>query len=137
MRSELKENYLDASLSRGVWWEDHQVLEIWRCASSVLVTIFYSSFSVYMLFISLILACFWCFMINMLYAMIFRLVTYMFSYLRHPCLIWIYTFVFSHFVLTNVCVLDLCMCMYIMIIWVFVLISMLHVLITCLDVSFH
>ena len=25
MRSELKEDYLDASLSRGVWWEDHLI----------------------------------------------------------------------------------------------------------------
>jgi len=32
MRSELKENNLDASLSRGVWWEDHLGLEIWRVA---------------------------------------------------------------------------------------------------------
>ena len=57
MRSKLKENNLDASLSRGVWWEDHLVLEIWRDALMVLVTIFYSSFIVYILFISLILAC--------------------------------------------------------------------------------
>ena len=27
MRSELKEYNLDASLSRGVWWEDHLVLK--------------------------------------------------------------------------------------------------------------
>ena len=60
-----------------------------------------------------------CFMISMLYAMSFRLVIYMFSYLRHPCLIWIYIFVFSHLFLTNVYVLHLCMCMYIIIICMF------------------
>jgi len=27
MRSELKEDNLDASLSRGVWWDDHLGLE--------------------------------------------------------------------------------------------------------------
>ena len=27
MRSEPKDHYLDASLSRDVWWEDHLILE--------------------------------------------------------------------------------------------------------------
>ena len=62
---------------------------------------------------------FWCFMISMLYAMIFRLVIYMFSYLRHPCLnMDLYLCVLT-FVLTNVYVLYLCMCIYIMIICMF------------------
>ena len=47
MRSELKEDYLDASLSRGDWWEDHHGLEIRRCALLVLVTISNSSFSLH------------------------------------------------------------------------------------------
>ena len=74
--------------------------------SSVLVTVSYSSFIVYMLSISLSLACLHV-LINMLYAMLFRLVIYMFSYLRHPCLIWIYIFVLSHLFLTNMYALDL------------------------------
>ena len=32
MRFEPKDYYLDASLSRGVWWEDHLILETWRVA---------------------------------------------------------------------------------------------------------
>jgi len=44
MRSELKEDNLDASLSRGVWWKDHLVLETWSVALMILVTIPYSSF---------------------------------------------------------------------------------------------
>ena len=40
------------------WWEDHRVLETWRVALIGLVTIFYSSFIIYMLFILFIISMF-------------------------------------------------------------------------------
>ena len=69
-------------------------------------------------------------MFSMLYAMIFRLVIYMISYLRHPCLIWTYIYVLTLF-LTNMYVLDL-MHMHIhndhMYVYDFCFILMFHVL---------
>jgi len=58
MHSEPKDDFLDASLSRGVWWEDHLILETWRVALMVLVTISYSSFMFTCLLYYSFLACF-------------------------------------------------------------------------------
>ena len=75
MCSELKEDYLDASLSRGVWWEDHLGLETWRVALMVLITI---SYSLFMLLDHSFLACHVLILI-MPYAMFISPMIYMIS----------------------------------------------------------
>ena len=70
---------------------------VWRTKelpSSVLVSI--SNYRLYLhaFHDSSIYSMFW-FIDYYDYAMFIRIVIYMFSYLRHPCLIWIYIYVFS------------------------------------------
>ena len=103
----LKENILDASLSRGLVggpplvWRTREVPPSLVLVSFSKLPFLFTCFSCSSIYSML------CFVVHYAYAMIIRLVIYMFSYLRHPCFKRINFYEFSPCFLTNMYALDL------------------------------